>query len=208
VSGNLDATGGGGGSSGGDSGGDSGGTTIPVGAIRRIAEGVVISIVPGWALLSREGFLEWIRGYVLVWINEWVLNNIIGPIVDAVLGVGALIVETVLLVAFGTDRIIGGAPGLADGLLWVVTQLGGSAISISSQLIGVVATFNDAIAGAAAGAGLAAPIVVTALWMAELAVVGFVVWSIIRVIDLPFIDIDALILRVTFPFRWLLRRFS
>lgn len=191
-------------SSSGDSGGTKATILIPESQIKKIAAAVVTSIVPLWVFsIDRIGDL---RELIFQTINIWVLDNIFRPIIQAVLGIGGTIIEAVLVIAFGTDQAIGGRPGLADFALVIATTIVGAVAPAGAALIGVIDSFNQSIADIAASAGLLAPPIVAGLWVAEGAVVAYVAWTLIRTINLPFVDLDAIIERAFFPVRWLARR--
>lgn len=205
---------GGGGSGGGDFDGSDGSTTtivIPASTIRRIAKNVVLGLVPGWILAweafqSLPSFKAWLREFVFRTITVWVVENVIEPIVGAFVGLGALIIEAILTTAFGADQEVGGSPGLADGVLFVATRLAGTTAPVTSEILEVVVSFNEAVAAVAASAGIAAAPAVAALVVGEFVVVFYVAWSIIQIIDFPFVDVDDFLKRVTEPLQALFRR--
>jgi len=190
-------------------GGDGGGGGGGVSRLQKAVISVLTATVPWiFAFRSIEDFEAFLQSFVLRVINFWVVDRIIRPVVQAVLGIGAAIVDGVLVIAFGTDKVIGGRPGLADVPLWVADTVIPAAASVGGSLLGVIDGFNESLAAIAADAGLAAPPIVAGLWIAEGAVVGYLVWTVISVIDLPVIDLDDLIVQLTFPARWLARRLT
>lgn len=177
--------------------------------LRRIVRAAVIAIVPTWVLAFQtwEQFTAFLEAFIIETVVKWIVANFVRPLVNAVLGIGGLIVDTILLVAFGTDRVLGGPPGLVDLVVWLAESFVAATSGPTDQIVTVITDFNASIAATAADAGLAAPFVVTLMWGAELAVTGYIVWSIVRVIDFPLVDVDDFIIRVTKPFRVVLRRF-
>jgi hypothetical protein len=172
----------------------------------KIATAVVKALVPAW-VFAIASFAE-LRAFIWRTINYWVVDRIIRPIIEAVLGLGALLADGILFVAFGEGRAIGGPRGLVDASVWVVSTVVDELTPIGAALVGVVDSFNQSLAVIASDAGLAAPPVVALLWVAEGAVVGYILWTAVRVINVPAVDLDAIILRATYPFRWLLGRTS
>jgi hypothetical protein len=188
-----------------DDGGDGGGGGWS--KLEKAVLSVLTATVPWvFAFQSFEDFQSWLGDFVLKSINFWVVDNVIRPIVQAVLGIGGTIIESVLVIAFGTDQAIGGRPGLADFALVIATTVVGAVAPAAAALLGVIDSFNQSIADIAASAGLLAPPIVAGLWVAEGAVVAYVAWTVIRVVNLPFVDLDAIIERAFFPVRWLARR--
>lgn len=192
---------------------DSGGETtvildLPAGQIQRIAKAVVVALVPGWvfAFQTWTQFRDFLEDFIIQVVVRWFVESFVLPVVNAVLGVGALVIETIQLIAFGPDRVLGGSPGLVDAVVWLANAFVAATAGPTNQITDIVLQVNEAIASVAAEAGLFAPIVVTLMWGALLAVAFYVAWSIIRIIDVPFVDIDAIILRVLKPFRFVLRR--
>lgn len=200
----------GGGSGGGDFGGTDGSGGSDAGRLQAIAEAVVLAIVPGWVIAFRtwDQFTAFLEAFVIETVNKWIVNSFVRPIVDAVLAVFSLVIDTMLLIAFGSDLRLGGSPGIADLAIWVAEAFVDATQGPTNELVGVIESVNVAIEGVAANAGLAAPIIVAAAWLALLSVVGYIAWSVIRIIDIPFVDLDAIILRVSWPFRFVLRRLT
>lgn len=149
---------------------------------------------------------QWVAEVALEATVAWFVENFVRPIVGAFLFVGETIINVVLIAAFGQDRSIGGpAYGLADIWLGVIPLLDETGSAFGS-LLDVVDEFNAALAELAATGGLAAPTIVTLLYVAELATVGFVLWSLVRIIDFPFISLDGLIQTATAPVQFAIRR--
>jgi len=161
----------------------------------------------GGDVTGPNAFREWVAEVALEATVAWFVDNFIRPIVGAFLFVGETIISVVLIAAFGQDRAIGGpAYGLADIWLGIVPLLERSGDAFGS-ILSVIDEFNAALAELAATGGLAAPTIVTLLYVAELATVGFVLWSIIRVIDVPLISLDGLVQVLTAPLQLAIRRF-
>jgi len=149
---------------------------------------------------------QWVAEVALEATVEWFVENFVRPIVGAFLFVGETIINVVLIAAFGQDRAIGGpAYGLADIWLGVVPLLERSGDAFGS-ILGVIDEFNAALAELAATGGLAAPTIVTLLYVAELATAGYLLWSLIRVIDVPLISLDGLVQVLTAPLQFAIRR--
>lgn len=149
---------------------------------------------------------EWIAEVALQTITAWFVDNFISPIVGAFLFVGETIIDVVLITAFGQDQAIGGsAYGLADIWLGIVPLLERSGESFGS-ILGVIEEFNATLAELAATGGLAAPTIVTALYLLEVGAVVWVLWSLIRVIDVPFISLNGLVQVLTAPLQFVIRR--
>lgn len=210
----------GGGSGGGDYGddGSSGGARtivlqLPREQIRRIAKGVVFGLVPGWiiaaeAFQSWPSFTAWLREFVIQTVVGWVVNEFVRPLVRFVLEAFALVIETIRFVAFGSDGVIGGSPGVADFVVWLADVFVAVTAPLATVVIDTVKAFNGMLADLAAAGGLPAPIVVSALVAAELLAVAYLAWTILSVIDLPLVDVDNALAALLLPFKKLLRRLS
>ncbi|WP_254841138.1 hypothetical protein [Natronomonas marina] len=146
--------------------------------------------------------------FIISTVVDWFVVSFVRPVVGSILWIAGLFIDTILLVAFGPDRAIGGSPGLADFALFLAGEFIDMTAPVATEIITTIVQVNETIAAVAAEAGIAAPIVVSALVLLELAVTAYIAWSIIRVINVPLVDLDAIILRVTGPFRAILRRLN
>jgi hypothetical protein len=196
-----------------DSGGDGGGSltiNLPANLIRRIQAGAIAGLLPGvtgaMILKDKVNVVAEFQKFIIEVVNDWLIASFVEPIVGAVLGLGELIIETIFLVAFGFDRTPGGAPGILDAVVWVAESFVGATAGPTSEIVGVITSFNAAIASTAAGAGLAAPIVVGLLWGLEIAVVVFTLITILRTLNLPLIDVDDLLDQLLSPIKFLARK--
>jgi hypothetical protein len=186
---------------------------VPAGIVERAAAKAIAWLLPGVTaaavLADKVDVASAFQEFIFQTINIWVLDNIFRPIIQAVLWIGGAFIDGMLLIAFGPDTAIGGPSyGVADGAVWIADESVSLVVPIGASLVGVIDTFNQALAEIAASAGIAAPVVVGGLWIAEGAVVSFFVWKAISVVDFPVIDLDNLIRAVTFPPRWFLGLFS
>lgn len=185
---------------------------VPAGVVERTAARVIAFLLPGVTaaavLADKVDVVRVFQDFIFQTINIWVLENIFRPIIQAVLGIGDAILNGVLVIAFGPDTAIGGQSyGVADGAVWIAEESVSLVVPIGASLVGVIDTFNQSLAEIAASAGLAAPVVVAVLWIAESAAVSYVVWNVISVVDVPVIDLDDLILAATTPFQWVVNQF-
>jgi len=180
---------------------------VPAGLVERTAAKAIAWLLPGVTaaavLADKVDVASAFQKFIFQTINIWVLDNIFRPIIQAVLWIGGAFIDGMLLIAFGPDTTPGGQSyGVADGAVWIAEETISLAVPIGASFVGVIDTFNQALASIAASAGLAAPVVVAGLWIAEGAVVSFFVWNAISVLDVPVIDLDNLIRALTFPPRW------
>jgi len=196
-----------------DSGGDGGGSltiNLPANLIRRIQAGAIAGLLPGvtgaMILKDKVNVVAEFQKFIIEVVKDWLIASFVEPIVGAVLGLGELIIETIFLVAFGFDRTPGGAPGILDAVVWVAESFVAATAGPTSEIVGVITSFNAAIASTAAGAGLAAPIVVGLLWGLEIAAVVFTLTTILRTLNLPLIDVDDLLEQLFSPIKFLARK--
>lgn len=146
--------------------------------------------------------------FVIRTLNFWFISEFVLPLLGAVIGLFELVVETVLFVAFGQDRVMGGAPGLADGSILVADRLVAIIAPLVTTVIETVMGFNEMLGDVAAAGGLPAPIIVALLVTAELLGVLWAGWWLISTIDVPLVDVDDAISVGLRPFKAVLRRLT
>ena len=171
---------------------------ITAGALRRIvrnaATGAVKALVPkvvrdlggqGRALLNNP------VKFVLTTVILWFLNAFVYPVFNAVLAAGRAIINAITTALFTIANIAN---------LTSSTIIGGLAV-VPSQVFGYIESFNQALAMLAASAGLGAPVIVTALYIIEVAVALYLVWAVIEALQLgPYLEIVAKPLRGVLSF--------
>jgi len=183
-------------------------TNVPTGPLigpgdrKKFIRAAIATAPLGWWLETVQNFTTAVERIILALI----LNKVVDPIVGAFVYVGEAIIGTVLILAFGQDQTVGGEDyGLADiwlGAAGLIAESGGAFESV----LGVIEEFNQALAELAAMGGFAAPTIVSALYLLEVGGVVWVLWSIIRVVDVPLISLDGAVQVVTAPVQGLLRR--
>ena len=158
--------------------------------------------IPSWVWNPRKTILGVVLGYVF--------TNFVQPIAASIYAAGMAIVDSVLVMFYGQDKIWSaeGQYGIAD-LPLVATEIVLNVINpIISAVFSVVTQFNAAIAQAAAEGGLAAPPVVTLLVFIEVSGTLYALWYGFMAIDFPIIKKGAIIKLITYPVRWWAGLFS
>jgi len=178
------------------------GPLIGLGDRKKFVRAALASAPIGWWLDTASNFTTAVERIIIA----WVLDSIVDPIVGAFVYVGEAIIGTVLILAFGQDQTVGGENyGLADiwlGAAGLIAESGGAFESV----LGVIEEFNQTLADLAATGGPAAPTIVSALYLLEVGGVAWVLWSIIRVIDIPLISLNGAVQVLTAPVQGILRR--
>lgn len=177
-----------------------------------IAAAAVRTIVPdslfrlAARIRERGSFFAVVITIVVTWF--WV--TFVRPLVDAILAAGALIIGAVQLIFLGSDGQVGtdGQLGLADILLFVVESVLAATAPAFDAVIGVLGEFNATIATVAADAGLAGPPIAAALWTLEVGVGLWLLWAVVRVVDIPGINLAPLLRVLSAPIRALRGVFS
>lgn len=165
-----------------------------------------LTAIGGWARRLLRNPVRTVQAIVAVWF----IDSFVTPIVGAIIGTGQLFINAILLLFFGGDYRFGstGQFGLADfGLyLWrvVTTSLTASLFSLVTAVRG----FNQSLAQIGAEAGIAAPIIVTALYIVELAIGLWAIWFVIRAVDIPVINLGPILSGLAAPFRFILGVFQ
>lgn len=147
-----------------------------------------------------------LRDDVISIVSDYLFTEVVLPIVGAIIHTWGVVYDSLLWVAFGTDRLPGVHPlnagegagiGLLDVPLYVVAWLGQALDETAAQpILGAIGGVGTIIESVAALTGPAAPIVIPVMW---LGVAGAVVWSawwVLYTIDVPLVDqaptLDAL----------------
>lgn len=160
--------------------------------------------MPGWlrAAVSEGGALREAathpKRFVLGIVVGWLVDKFVTPFVDAILSAGETVVEAILLV-FGVGPT---RTGLADVPMLIVGPLIDAAEPAAATILSRVDTFNHGIEAAAASAGLAGPPIVTLLWVAEVTLVFGILWAIVRIVDVPIINLGPLLKTLAAPVRF------
>lgn len=170
---------------------------IPKGAISDAINNAIPNWVQAIGELSKQGAATataLIRNpikFIMTTVILWFLNAFVFPVFNAILAGGRAIVRaitTVFDVAAGTAT-------------WTSTTLIGVVAVVPRQVFGVIGEFNMALAQLAATAGLGAPPIVAALYIAEVAAAIYVIWAIIEALQLgPYLRIVAKPLRALLSF--------
>jgi hypothetical protein len=178
------------------------GPAIGPGDRKKFARAALASAPVAWWLKTAQNFTTAVQQI----IAQWILDNVIDPIVGGVLFTVRSIISAILTAALGQDQAIGppnfGAADIWLGIIPLLTEVGGWFDSV----LGFIEEFNQALAELAATGGLAAPTIVTALYLLEVVGVVWVLWSINLVIYVPFISLNGLVQVLTAPVQGLLRR--
>ena len=182
----------------------SGSSGPSLGAVRTVARNAVYSIVPNVLLnLSNQArnLITNPRRTILGVVVGFAVTNFVNPIFNGVFATGEALVDTVLLIAFGADRAVGpqGQLGIVDLPIWFVTTLVAAFRGPAASILAIIQSFNVTVGQVAAQAGIAAPAVVTVLYAAQIAAVLYVLWAIIQVIDVPFVELSGLVSIVMAP---------
>lgn len=180
-----------------DSDGDPPGDTDSDGSRSNITRGAILSLLgigaATWSRLTEFG--QDPVGFV-----KYVVFELIGGfIID---GFG-LVADGILIAAFGTDKTPFDLTsiGLLDPPLYLSQLIIGALAPLGASIIETIQGFNQAIAGIGQSAGPFAPVIVPFLWMVEVGAVLGVSWWLIRVIDLPVVNLGPLISGLLSPVR-------
>lgn len=155
-------------------------------------------------VLKRHNELD--QSWLEILLDYFIFRNFLLPIAEGLWGAGLAIIDAFLLVFFGGDRSVGVEPGSAIGILDVPIVAFWPLVDIASWMgdaaVAVINTLNAQIAGPIAnGLGVAAPPVITALWVGEILAAAWVSWTIINSIDIPAIDEVSGLKAATRPIR-------
>lgn len=215
----LDETG----SDGGGTGSDGGGSIISWSAVKGVLPGLrdflkafpLIGSATVALLLGEEGqpddpgLLTDPIAFIVDVIEDWIIDSLITPLLDFVVNLFASVADSLLYVAFGTDRTFGVYThiGVVDVPMYIMSLIIGAYDPAGSAVLGVMGDVNQAIASVAAEAGIAAPVILPLLWLAWVGLVVYVAWTLISALDIPLVRLVPLINRLLAPVRGFFRRF-
>lgn len=125
------------------------------------------------------------------------------PLAEAVLDAGAGVIDTVLLISFGSNHAPGaggGQLGLLDIPIVLFDSIVGVGVAVFTPLMMTIQSFNSLIANAAASLGLAAAPVVVILVAIEAVVGMFILYhgtqlalELLTVLDIPVVGTGAIV---------------
>ncbi|MFC7077870.1 hypothetical protein [Haloarcula halophila] len=141
------------------------------------------------------------KAAVLGFVVTYVVDEFVTPIFNGVLATGAVLIDTVLLIAFGEDRVVGatGQLGIVDLPIWAATTLVNAFEGPAASILAVIQSYNITVGQVAAQAGIAAPAVAFVLYTVPIALFLFGAWTIIQAIDIPFVELSGLVRIVMAP---------
>lgn len=151
-------------------------------------------------------------GTILGALTFGVINFIVIPVVNGILWVAFTILDIIILMVFGTDRIVGPVkgtfPGFAD-LLFLVVGVAGQPFGVGADaVVSFFASTQAAITAGLTPLGPLAPIVAAGAGTFMLAGSVYVLGKGIEAVDIPLINKGPLVDILTLPGRLLLRLFG
>jgi hypothetical protein len=177
--------------------------------VQSIAESVVRGLVPQVVRdLGTEArkLLTNPYAYIIGTVLAFVVEDVLTPLFEGIVTAGTAMLTAILTVFLGGDLALSadGPLGIADAPLWLADRLIGGGDAIGGPVVGFYTDLNGAIAGLAAQAGPAAPLVAAGLYGGLLFLTGYALWSLIQVIDIPLIQLSGALRVVGWPIRKLL----
>lgn len=150
------------------------------------------------------------RSAIELLMVEGLWRMLLLPLSNMIFESGEAVIDSIIVIFFGTDRSIGVSPGeqfgIADVPYEIMVQLADVASIVPMMLADMAEVVTGSLADGLVGLGIGAPFAVAISWSVTLAATGWFLWLIVSSIDWPLARVVPFLKTLTDPIMNVIRR--